>query len=105
MKGALICGLAKLKLAGLQFRVSSTWTLETKGTEQMSSRQQAQSNSKQQFRISHDLKTQLVIAMIIALHFHSEMSTHAFGSYDAQKGLVDLLLRPARRAGSVFERV
>jgi type I restriction enzyme R subunit len=55
-------------------------------------RQQAASNSKQQFATSPDLNTELVNAIISALDAHTAMSTQALNSPDVQRGLKDILL-------------
>jgi type I restriction enzyme, R subunit len=55
-------------------------------------RQQAASNSKQQFATSPDLNTELVNAIISALDAHTAMSTQALNSPDVQRGLKEILL-------------
>jgi type I restriction enzyme R subunit len=64
-------------------------------------RQQAASNSKQQFAASPDLNTELVNAIISALDAHSSMSTQALNSPDVQRGLKDILLNHA----ALYERL
>ncbi len=60
--------------------------------ESVTLRQQAASNSKQQFATSPDLNTELLNAIISALDAHSLMSTQALNSPDVQRGLKDILL-------------
>jgi type I restriction enzyme R subunit len=55
-------------------------------------RQQAASNSKQQFATSPDLNTELVNAIISALDAHTAMSTQALNSAEIRQGLRDVLL-------------
>ena len=64
-------------------------------------RQQAVSNSKQQFATSPNLNTELVNAIISALDAHSAMSTQALNSPDVQRGLKDILLNHA----DLYERL
>jgi type I restriction enzyme, R subunit len=58
-------------------------------------RQQASSNSKEQFANSPDLATELVNAIISALDAHTTMSTQALNSDSIREGLKDILLGPA----------
>lgn len=55
-------------------------------------RQQAASNTKQQFATSPDLQTELTNAIISALDAHNAMSSQALNSPDVQRGLKDILL-------------
>ena len=64
-------------------------------------RQQAASNSKQQFATSPDLNSELVNAIISALDAHTAMSTQALNSPDVQRGLKDILLNHT----SLYERL
>jgi type I restriction enzyme, R subunit len=64
-------------------------------------RQQAASNSKQQFATSPDLNTELVNAIISALDAHTAMSTQALNSPNVQHGLKDILLNHAE----LYERL
>lgn len=57
---------------------------------------QANSNTKEQFANSPDLKQEIVNAIIEALDAHTEMSSQALGSEQVQKGLKDILLGPAK---------
>jgi type I restriction enzyme, R subunit len=58
-------------------------------------RQQASSNSKEQFANSPDLKTEIVNAIISALDAHNTMSSQALNSDSIREGLKDILLGPA----------
>jgi type I restriction enzyme R subunit len=58
-------------------------------------RQQASSNSKEQFANSPDLKTELLNAIMGALDAHTLMSTQALNSVTVQSGLKDILLNHA----------
>ena len=58
-------------------------------------RQQASSNSKEQFANSPDLKTELMNAIIGALDAHNAMSKQALGSEALRLGLRDVLLNQA----------
>jgi type I restriction enzyme, R subunit len=58
-------------------------------------RQQAASNSKEQFANSPDLKTELLNAIINSLDAHTLMSTQALNSPGIQSGLKDILLNYA----------
>src|SRR3954447_22481527 len=64
-------------------------------------RQQAASNSKQQFATSPDLNIELVNAIISALDAHTAMSTQALNSPEVQRGLKDILLNHA----ALYERL
>ena len=55
-------------------------------------RQQAASNTKQQFATSPDLQSELTNAIISALDAHNAMSSQALNSPDVQRGLKDILL-------------
>lgn len=59
-------------------------------------REQAASNSKQQFANSPDLHRELLNAIIGALEAHTTMSSQALGSTRIQDGIKDILLGPAR---------
>jgi len=58
-------------------------------------RQQAASNTKEQFGNSPDLTTELLNAIMSALDAHTAMSTQALNSADVQRGLKDILLNHA----------
>lgn len=58
--------------------------------------QQANSNSKEQFANSPDLKDALLHAIMDALEAHTTMSTQALGSEQVRDGLKDILLGPAQ---------
>ncbi len=58
-------------------------------------RQQATSNTKEQFANSPDLKTELLNAIMGALDAHTLMSTQALNSIPVQSGLKDILLNHA----------
>jgi type I restriction enzyme R subunit len=58
-------------------------------------RQQAASNTKEQFGNSPDLMNELVNAIMSALDAHTAMSTQALNSTDVQRGLKDILLNHA----------
>lgn len=57
---------------------------------------QAQSNSKEQFANSPDLKDALMQAIIDAFEAHSTMSSQALASSKVRDGLQDILLGPAQ---------
>jgi len=59
-------------------------------------RQQASSNTKEQFANSPDLKTELLNAIMGALDAHTLMSTQALNSPTVQNGMKDILLNHAR---------
>lgn len=59
-------------------------------------REQAASNSKEQFANSPDLKTALLDAIMDALDAHHVMSHQALGSERVRDGLKDVLLGPAQ---------
>jgi type I restriction enzyme, R subunit len=59
-------------------------------------RQQATSNTKEQFANSPDLKQELVGAIMGALDAHTAMSTQALNSPFIQDGMKDILLNYAR---------
>ena len=58
-------------------------------------RQQASSNTKQQFANSPDLPTELDNAIISALDAHTAMSTQALNSPELRRALMDILLNHA----------
>ena len=58
-------------------------------------RQQAASNTKEQFANSPDLKTELLNAIMGALDAHTLMSTQALNSPTVQSGMKDILLNHA----------
>lgn len=58
-------------------------------------RQQASSNTKEQFANSPDLKTELLNAIMGALDAHTAMSTQALNSSMVQAGMKDILLNHA----------
>jgi type I restriction enzyme R subunit len=58
-------------------------------------RQQAASNTKEQFGASPDLDSELMNAIMAALDAHTSMSTQALNSADVRRGLKDVLLRHA----------
>jgi len=58
-------------------------------------KQQASSNSKEQFANSPDLKTEIMTAIISALDAHTSMSSQALNSDSIREGLKDILLGPA----------
>ena len=58
-------------------------------------RQQAASNTKEQFANSPDLASELLNAIIGALDAHTAMSTQALNSADVQRGLKEILLNHA----------
>ncbi|WP_019578300.1 type I restriction endonuclease subunit R [Curvibacter lanceolatus] len=59
-------------------------------------RQQAASNSKEQFANSPDLKAAVMHAIMDALEAHTAMSSQALGSERVRDGLKDILLGPAQ---------
>jgi len=59
-------------------------------------RQQATSNTKEQFANSPDLKSELLNAIMDALDAHTSMSTQALNSDKVQSGMKDILLNHAR---------
>jgi len=59
-------------------------------------RQQATSNTKEQFANSPDLETELLEAIMGALDAHTAMSTQALNSQTVQRGIKDVLLNSAR---------
>lgn len=59
-------------------------------------KQQAASNTKEQFANSPDLKTELVNAIMGALDAHTSMSTQALNSPAVQNGMRDILLNHSR---------
>jgi type I restriction enzyme, R subunit len=67
-------------------------------------RQQAASNTKEQFANSPDLKSELLNAIMGALDAHSAMSTQALNSPAVQNGMKDILLNYARLYETLRER-
>jgi len=67
-----------------------TDVLAEKMIESSTLRQQAGSNSKQQFAASPDLDNELMSAIISALDAHTVMSTQALNSADIRRGLKDI---------------
>lgn len=59
-------------------------------------RQQAESNSKEQFATSPDLTKELDNAIIEALDAHSSMSTQALNSAEVKRGILEILLEHSR---------
>jgi len=59
-------------------------------------KQQATTNTKEQFANSPDLKSELMNAIIGALDAHNAMSTQAIGSQAVRDGLKDILLNHAQ---------
>ena len=59
-------------------------------------RQQAQSNSKEQFAASPDLPKAHQEAIMVALDAHTAMSTQALNSSAVQKAMLDILLTYGR---------
>ena len=57
---------------------------------------QAANNTKEQFANSPDLGSELVNAIIDALDAHTVMSKQALDSKEVQKGLIEILLGPAK---------
>jgi type I restriction enzyme R subunit len=55
-------------------------------------RQQARSNTKEQFASSPDLKTEIVNAIMAALDAHNSLSTQALNSAAVQDGIKEILL-------------
>ncbi|WZO99349.1 hypothetical protein EP7_000949 [Isosphaeraceae bacterium EP7] len=66
-------------------------------------RQQATSNTKEQFANSPDLATELENAIMAALDAHTAMSTQALDNKAVQNGINDVLL-PSRLYESLRER-
>jgi len=69
--------------------------IKTKLMESDTLRQQAVSNSKEQFANSPDLNAELLNAIMDALAAHTSMSKQALDSKKVQEGLKDILLGPA----------
>ncbi len=67
-------------------------------------KQQATSNTKEQFANSPDLKAELMNAIIGALEAHTAMSAQALDSETVRSGLKDVLLGPARLYESLREQ-
>jgi type I restriction enzyme, R subunit len=67
-------------------------------------RQQAASNSKEQFANSPDLKTELLNAIMGAPDAHTTMSTQALNSAAVQNGIKDILLNYAGLYESLRDR-
>ena len=70
--------------------------LKTKLMESDILRQQAASNSKEQFANSPDLNSELMNAIMDALMAHTSMSKQALDSEKVRNGLKDILLGPAQ---------
>jgi type I restriction enzyme R subunit len=68
-------------------------------------KQQAASNTKEQFANSPDLRTELLNAIMGALDAHTAMSTQALNSPTVQAGLKDILLNHAGLYESLREEV
>lgn len=66
--------------------------LRTKLLESQTLRQQAASNTKEQFANSPDLKSELTNAIMGALDAHNAMSTQALESEHVRAGIRDILL-------------
>lgn len=73
-------------------QVSYAQTLETKAMESTVLRQQAQSNSKEQFSNSPDLQKELIDAVINSMDAQTELSTRALNSPEILAGLKLILL-------------
>ena len=58
-------------------------------------RQQASSNTKQQFSSSPDLQSEIMNAIIDAMDAHETMSNQALNSETVREGLKEILLGPA----------
>ena len=67
-------------------------------------KQQADSNSKEQFANSPDLKDALMHAIIDVLDVHKTMSTQALNSERIREGLKDILLGPGQLYESLRDR-
>jgi type I restriction enzyme R subunit len=67
-------------------------------------RQQAQSNTKEQFANSPDLSAEIMNAIMDALTAHTTMSTQAINSDKVRAGLRDILLGPAQLYEALRER-
>ena len=67
-------------------------------------RQQAVSNTKEQFATSPDLDTELTNAIVDALDAHNSMSTQALNSPAVRKGIKDILLSHAKLWESLRNR-
>jgi type I restriction enzyme R subunit len=66
-------------------------------------RQQAISNSKEQFANSPDLKSEIVNAVMAALDAHNSLSTQALNSPNVQSGIKDILLNHSKLWESLRE--
>jgi type I restriction enzyme, R subunit len=67
-------------------------------------RQQAISNSKEQFANSPDLKSEIVNAVMAALDAHNSLSTQALNSPNVQSGIKDILLNHSKLWESLREQ-
>jgi type I restriction enzyme R subunit len=67
-------------------------------------RQQAVSNSKEQFANSPDLKSEIVNAVMAALDAHNSLSTQALNSPNVQSGIKDILLNHSKLWESLREQ-
>ncbi|MFZ2235181.1 MAG: DEAD/DEAH box helicase family protein, partial [Dokdonella sp.] len=79
-------------------------SLKGKLLENETLKQQADSNSKEQFANSPDLKDALLHAIIDVLDVHNTMSTQALSSDRIREGLKDILLGPAQLYESLRAR-
>jgi type I restriction enzyme R subunit len=78
--------------------------LKGKLLENATLREQAASNTKEQFANSPDLARALTDAIMESLEAHTSMSTQALNSQRIQEGLKDILLGPARLYEALRER-
>ena len=83
------------ELSNQDKRVYVNNVLKGKLLESETLRQQATSNSKEQFANSPDLKTELLNAIMGALDAHTLMSSQALKSITVQGGLKNILLNHA----------
>ena len=67
-------------------------------------RQQAASNTKEQFANSPDLKSEILNAIMGALDAHTTMSKQALSSPEVRSGMKDILLNHARLWEMLRER-
>lgn len=79
-------------------------SLKGKLLESATLKQQADSNSKEQFANSPDLKDALMHAIIDVLDVHTTMSTQALNSERIREGLRDILLGPGQLYESLRDR-
>jgi type I restriction enzyme R subunit len=66
--------------------------LKAKLLESKRLRQQAASNTKEQFANSPDLQTELLNAVMAELDAHTTMSTQALNSMEVRRGIMQILL-------------